>query len=447
MRKIFYFNLILLGSLLAVLDAQAQMFFDDNAIADNSAGNDFDLNFTVPGGDQRLLIATIGTDDMTNTPTVTFNGLTLTSAAEDDDDFNNTYDARVLVYYVVLGDGPQISSSIAVTGLTSSYTVGGMTFQGIDQTNPKKQVIQAGVPEENIFFGHQVSATIENVTTGSLVFAFFGEDNVKQFDWGGNYTAESPHATDAGLDGDGYYLASYNLNASAGTYNFIYQINNSGQSCAGVLVEFARAADAMPQAICDAENINATPSYYLNFLQDEQISNGSVAPESVNLAASDQLTASATIEAYSSGVKPAVAFQAKNAITLEVGFHAVVGSDFIAKIRDCTELAPEFNSETPAESRIASLDNTPGIVNTELSVYPNPASYTTSIKLDLQESGALSLQLLNQSGQIVKKVAEHHHQDKGTYHYQLNTGDFTPGFYLVQMQNGKNRITKKLIIQ
>ncbi len=447
MRKIFYFNLILLASLFVALNAQAQMYFDENAIADNSDGNDSSLDFTVPGGDQRLLVATIGTDDMTRTPTVTFNGLTLTSAAEDDDYFNGTYDARVLVYYLVLGDGPQISSSIVVYGIESSFTVGGMTFQGIDQTNPKKQVIQAGVPEFSLLFGHEVSATIENVSTGSLIFAFFGEDNVKQFDWGGNYSQESPHTTNSGLNGNGYYIATYNLNAVAGDYDFKFQINNSGQTCAGVLVEFARAANTTPQADCKGEIINATQSYYANFLQDEQISNGSMVPESVTLAASDVLNTSATIEAYSSEVKPAVAFQAKNAITLEVGFHAVAGSDFIAKLRDCIELAPEFTSETPAESRIASLNNTKELADSELSVFPNPASYTTNITLDLADSGRLSLQLMNQSGQIIKKIAEQNHQEKGTYHYQLNTGDFTPGFYLVQMQNGKDRITKKLIIQ
>lgn len=237
--KFNYFLLMLLLSYQFVPETSfAQIVFDNNPIATNSAGTGNTVDITVPTGNDRLLIAMIGTNDLINLPTVTFNGSTMTKAAEDDDNFNTTYDARVLVYYLALGSGAAISNTISVTGLANYYTVGGLSFQEIDQSAPVVQAVKAPIPT-GTFNTSQVAASITGVTEDNLLFSFFGEDNVRQFNWGGTYIASGTHMN-TGINGDGYYYASYNADAAAGDHTFTYDINNGIQSCAGVLIEFAK---------------------------------------------------------------------------------------------------------------------------------------------------------------------------------------------------------------
>lgn len=444
MKKKFHFPILLFLFLFIGMETKAQIGFDENALAVNSAGTVNTLMFTAPAGTDRLLVVTIGTDDITNAATVTFNGETLTLGGEDVDNHNDTYDSRVLVYYLALGTGPAITSTIEVTVLQNHYNIGAMTFTGIDQINPKKQASQAGEPiNDDDLLPDYVHAEINGVVEDNLLFAFFGEDNVQQFNWGGTYIKEGTHAT-TGLDGAGYYYASYNKEAASGSHTFGYDINNGGQTCAGVVIEFSKVPPPTTMADCDGVKIMVTPSSHTTFVANHQNQSG-IFPDTLTMAASDSIIGSAIIEAFDSGVKPAIIFQAKNAIVLKPGFHAVAGSGFIAKIDDCNT---NFTSDQPADSRLARLTNDNSIAaDIELSVYPNPATYAFSIQLDLPETGILSIDLLSQSGQIIKRIAQSNHQEKGTYYYHIDTGNLARGFYLVQMHNGKERITKKLIIQ
>ena len=219
----------------------AQITFDANAVATNTNGtnNGNTVSVTVPAGNNRLLVALIGTDDLNATPTVTFNGSTLVAAGTAVDNFSTAYDAKVHVYYAVLGNGGAITQNISVSGLSDYYLVGGMSFQGIDQTTPVKQMGQAGAPTGN-GNSSKISASISNVVAGNLLFSFFGEDNARQFNWGGNYI-NGNNQTNTNMNGDGYYFATYNANANAGNHTFTYDIENGKQSCAGVLIEFAQA--------------------------------------------------------------------------------------------------------------------------------------------------------------------------------------------------------------
>lgn len=123
----------------------AQITFDANAAATNTnGGNDGKtVSVTVPMGNNRLLVALIGTDDLTAIPTVTFNGNPLTAAGTAVDNFSTIYDAKVHVYYAVLGTGGAMTSNVTVSGLSDYYLVGGMSFQGIDQKTAQEKLQQA----------------------------------------------------------------------------------------------------------------------------------------------------------------------------------------------------------------------------------------------------------------------------------------------------------------
>lgn len=263
--KLNYLLLVLLLSYFYLPNiSSAQITFDSNPVANNSAGTGNTVEVTVPMGNDRLLIAMIGTNDLFNTPTVLFDGEAMVKAGEDDDNFNATYNAKVLVYYLALGDGAAITNNITVSNLTNYYTVSGLSFQGVDQNTPVKQAVQAPIPT-GVINSSQIAASITGVSEDNLLFAFFGEDNVKQFDWAGDYIAGGTHAN-TGVDADGYYYATYNAAAAAGNHTFTYDINNGIQSCAGVLIEFAQKTSLPSVSIAlsptsATENSSATLDY------------------------------------------------------------------------------------------------------------------------------------------------------------------------------------------
>jgi len=229
----------------ATINSVSAITYDSNPIVVNNSsgtGTTATTNMTVPAGTKRLLVVTIGTDDMVGTPTVLFASNAMTLASEDTDIVSTnspTYNARVLVYYSALGDGIAITNTIDISGLANYYSVGGMTFQGIDQTAPVKQVAQATAPTGTAATS-QVAATINGFTQGNLLFAYFGDDNHQQFNWGGPYASDCKYL-DTGMNGDGYYYASYTTEAAAGNQTFTAEVNNAIQSCAGVFIEFSES--------------------------------------------------------------------------------------------------------------------------------------------------------------------------------------------------------------
>lgn len=252
---------------LSVFPPNPIIIFDENPVSSNSDGSyPGNLSATVPMGTNRLLVVTVGTNDQTNTPTVQFGNQMMLLAKEDNDIINSnssTYNARVFVYYLTLNSGIAITDNISITGLDDYYSIGGMSFQGINQTSPIKQAASASSPTglENT---SQVAATINGYTAGNLLFGFFGDDNMKQFDWEGPYH-DNTH-TNTGLDGDGYYYTSYATEAAADNPTFTYEINNSIQSCAGVLIEFAAAPSVEVNVTVNPISIKEVNSLSLDYL-------------------------------------------------------------------------------------------------------------------------------------------------------------------------------------
>ena len=79
-----------------------------------------------------------------------------------------------------------------------------------------------------------------------------------------------------------------------------------------------------------------------------------------------------------------------------------------------------------------------------LNVYPNPAQGNTFINFDLPEVANLTIQLINNLGQIVQQ-----HQLDGVQAgtFNLHLGSVPSGFYTVQITNGSNQFTQKLIVE
>ncbi len=79
--------------------------------------------------------------------------------------------------------------------------------------------------------------------------------------------------------------------------------------------------------------------------------------------------------------------------------------------------------------------------NLEANVYPNPVFKGNTVKIELpNEVGAVSVQIFDISGRMVK-----HNIFEGTS-YEVNTGEFGKGIYIIQMVSEKGKITRKLVV-
>ena len=141
-----------------------------------------------------------------------------------------------------------------------------------------------------------------------------------------------------------------------------------------------------------------------------------------------------------------IGFQAKTAITLGVGFHAVEGSTFLAQIVDCTP--PSFQ-ETPS-SNLRNSANNP-LKNqqsiTAVNIYPNPFTYTTTIAYQLNEVTDLTIRLFDLSGKEMQRLLIGDKNTPGHHQLQLNASQLSKGMYLLYFQTKEIVITKKLVVQ
>lgn len=78
--------------------------------------------------------------------------------------------------------------------------------------------------------------------------------------------------------------------------------------------------------------------------------------------------------------------------------------------------------------------------------YPNPSNNQTIIHLGLLEKTNLQIQIYDLNGQIKQQVLNQEQQE-GMYQIQFDTQNLINGVYLIKISNGKQTITKKMIIQ
>ncbi len=92
---------------------------------------------------------------------------------------------------------------------------------------------------------------------------------------------------------------------------------------------------------------------------------------------------------------------------------------------------------------------TPEHINPVSSVdqnYPNPFNGSTSIKVNLLKSSDLKMKVFNMAGQLVKQL-DLGTLSKGLHEVTLNADDLKAGIYFYTLDTGKDRITKKMIVQ
>lgn len=87
----------------------------------------------------------------------------------------------------------------------------------------------------------------------------------------------------------------------------------------------------------------------------------------------------------------------------------------------------------------------PVVQGTTLSLWPNPATESLNVSLQLGEAGKVEMQLLDLTGRLINLV----HQgslEPGHYNWQIDTRSLPSGSYLLSWKSQMQQGVEKLII-
>ena len=150
------------------------------------------------------------------------------------------------------------------------------------------------------------------------------------------------------------------------------------------------------------------------------------------------INSSGTVESGST-----VHFIAASSVTLEPGFHAKSGSDFLAAIGlGCVD-----DTFTNEDTEVASRSKQKSIIeNTNLTVYPNPFHNQTYIQYHLAKNQTINLGVYSSTGQLIKVFEQNTLQTTGQYQYEFKGNQLEGGMYFVILQTEKEVLSQKIVL-
>jgi len=151
------------------------------------------------------------------------------------------------------------------------------------------------------------------------------------------------------------------------------------------------------------------------------------------------ITSTATL---STGI--ATGYFAEKSITLNSGFHAPAGVDFLAKITTCAyDFAPTI--EFPVFANANLPPSTPLQQNT-LMIYPNPFTYQTTLAYELKQPNKVQLAIFDATGRNVSTLVDNQLSDSGKYELLFSNEYLESGFYIARLQVGRTVKLQKMIL-
>ncbi|MEM6319526.1 MAG: 3-coathanger stack domain-containing protein, partial [Bacteroidota bacterium] len=141
-----------------------------------------------------------------------------------------------------------------------------------------------------------------------------------------------------------------------------------------------------------------------------------------------------------------ITFKAGESILLQPGFHASLGSSFLATIEAC--VIPQNiieENELVGQSFIA----IPQPIETEaltLKVQPNPFTQVAQVYFRLPKEDVVSIAVFDQSGRLVKEVLKQENYPEGDYYVKLEANQLYGGMHYVILQSSRERLVQKVIV-
>ncbi|MDI1356201.1 MAG: T9SS type A sorting domain-containing protein [bacterium] len=81
-----------------------------------------------------------------------------------------------------------------------------------------------------------------------------------------------------------------------------------------------------------------------------------------------------------------------------------------------------------------------------VSLYPNPSSDLTSLKVSAEKAGSISISIYDLTGKLVQKLVENGVVVAGENTFTINTADFNNGIYFVTLNHSGSKETVKLVV-
>ncbi len=147
-------------------------------------------------------------------------------------------------------------------------------------------------------------------------------------------------------------------------------------------------------------------------------------------------------------------FTAGSFITLEPGFTAEAGSNFLASIAPCTQIVTQQKMANVTTGNEASEDTiykidlpfiSPNIEN-RLRNFPNPFNQKTTIEFSLQDAGEVSLVITDVYGQTILVLVNNIYYSKGIFQVDFDSDKFPTGIYLYTFKTQAYSETKKMLL-
>jgi hypothetical protein len=126
----------------------------------------------------------------------------------------------------------------------------------------------------------------------------------------------------------------------------------------------------------------------------------------------------------------------------EVWFEGQYGSTSFKRINWISKLQKAAGCQ---EQSVVSRMVQAQALSAGLALYPNPVKDFSTIRLDIVRPGKVSLKILDETGRLVKIVANTK-MEKGQHEFHWNTAGVSPGTYFLQLNEGSYTESKKLSI-
>jgi hypothetical protein len=85
------------------------------------------------------------------------------------------------------------------------------------------------------------------------------------------------------------------------------------------------------------------------------------------------------------------------------------------------------------------------LVDESVEVFPNPVINTSTIRFNLAQSSAVSVELFNSAGKLVKELSNSLMQ-AGTHEIMLDANDLNTGVYFIKIEKGDQVVTRKIAV-
>lgn len=392
----------------------AQVTYDGNGAGISGTS----LPFTVPAGTDRLLVISLSYNALSPLTNVSYNSISATLAIAQP--FSPGF-AVSSIYYIPLGSGASISSTVTITG-GNSVVVGAASFQNIDQAGPLGNTagidyVSTSTPSLN------VSSTAGNLIVDNMFCAL--EANP--------VTTTTPIFSIDDSPDD--VVSSFQI-ATSGTNTMSYTFGG------GATNAYAYAA-AEFIASSSETNFNQVVADLKDYINSAGIS-GSIAraiTRRLDIAAGKFCSGSAasTVAAYLQNVVDYVAYHSGS------GIPTAAASHIIAEIQ---ALIAAVNNGTAVCEPVPNRPGGPGLadagleLDTGIKLYPNPASET--VNLSLQGQPALA-RIYNMQGQL---MAERNYLSLEQGELAFDVSRFANGIYTLMVTvDGDVPVTKKFVVQ